>query len=108
MLQVCWEGAADSLWVQRGGKPVGTALVVLPRTGTCILVGMAGLGSETPVLVKGVCVFPRKLGLAMESRFEKAKARAGFPVQLEVCGADGKRREASPEEEAWRSKAGDE
>lgn len=65
LLQVCWEGAAGSAWMWRGGKPVGTTSVVLPRTGARILVGMAGLGLETPKLEKGICAFPRKLGLAM-------------------------------------------
>ena len=66
-LQACREGAAGSAWMQRGGKPVGTTLAVLPRTGGSILVGMSGLGLETPKLEKGVCVFPRKLGLVMGS-----------------------------------------
>lgn len=44
---------------------MGTTSVVLSKTGAHILVGMAGLGLEIPKLEKGICTFPRKLGLAM-------------------------------------------
>lgn len=61
LLQVCLEGAAGSTWMQRGGKLLGMTLVVLPRTGACILVGMSGLELEVLKLEKAVCLFPRKL-----------------------------------------------
>lgn len=106
--QVRWEGAAGSAWMRRGGKPMGTTSAVLPRTGAHILVGMAGLGLETRKLEKGICAFPRKLGLAMGGLGE-GEVRAGSPVRLKgLCGAGGKRREASRKEEAWRSEAADE
>lgn len=54
MPQVCREGAAGSAWMQKGGKPMGVTLAVLQRMGTPILVGMFGLGLETPKLEKGV------------------------------------------------------
>lgn len=93
MLQVCLEGAADSAWMQRGGKLLGITLAALPRTGACILVGMSGLGLEVLKLEKGVCLFSRKLR----------------PFQLEgFCGSSRKCRESSLEEEDQRSKAVDE
>lgn len=58
---------------------MGMTLVLLLRMGTCILVGMSGLGLETPKLEKGVCVFPRKLGLVMGTSSEKERWKPGPP-----------------------------
>ena len=68
-----WEGAAGSTWMQKGGKPMGMNLVVLPSMRTPLLVAMAGLGLETPTVEQRVCVFPRKLGLMLGTCFEKGR-----------------------------------
>ena len=52
---------------------MGMNLVVLPSMRTPLLVGMAGLGLETPTVEQRVCVFPRKLGLMLGTCFEKGR-----------------------------------